>query len=276
MHCARCGLSMVRKAYNHTYCPTCRKLVDKDLIRQSKGAAPWDVFGSTFRCVVCQGEGLRTGPRQKYCSDACYALAERERRREKEGCIHVHGTVEVCVACGTVFSRRSGSQKYCSERCSTQQRNVRRREQLGRTQFVGIVFPCAICGRLSTRVTGVQIYCSEGCKGLAQYRQRARRLKSQIGLPYTRRQIFERDGWRCRSCWKKVRDNVPLQHPARSTVDHIVPLTKGGKECESNVQTLCWPCNHKKGNRLGDNDQLRLALGLQDLTHGDLAALAGR
>lgn len=36
------------------------------------------------------------------------------------------------------------------------------------------------------------------------------------------------------------------------TIDHIVPLSKGGKNLVDNVQPLCMPCNSKKGTKIID------------------------
>lgn len=32
------------------------------------------------------------------------------------------------------------------------------------------------------------------------------------------------------------------------TKDHVVPKSKGGKDCLSNLQTMCKPCNEKKND----------------------------
>lgn len=52
-------------------------------------------------------------------------------------------------------------------------------------------------------------------------------------------QIFRRDNYRCVHC----RANEDL------TVDHIYPEVLGGPATPSNLQTLCRPCNSKKGAR---------------------------
>ena len=54
-----------------------------------------------------------------------------------------------------------------------------------------------------------------------------------------RERIFKRDVGRCSLCGK--RENL--------SIDHIIPVSKGGSSDDSNLRTLCMDCNNKKGNR---------------------------
>lgn len=53
-----------------------------------------------------------------------------------------------------------------------------------------------------------------------------------------RENVYKRDCYKCLECGAK--DNL--------TVDHIVPLSRGGTNYFANLQTLCKNCNSKKGN----------------------------
>lgn len=57
-------------------------------------------------------------------------------------------------------------------------------------------------------------------------------------------QVFERDGYRCQTpgcgSWKDLQ------------VDHIHPESLGGPTTLGNLQTLCRPCNGRKGTKLAD------------------------
>ena len=55
-----------------------------------------------------------------------------------------------------------------------------------------------------------------------------------------RAMVLVRDGGRCRKCRRAV--NLEM--------DHIVPVSKGGKTEESNLQTLCRRCNRAKSRKL--------------------------
>lgn len=61
-----------------------------------------------------------------------------------------------------------------------------------------------------------------------------------------RQHIKERDHFTCRYCGASIakEPNLLLE------IDHIVPVSKGGLTSEDNLQTLCWRCNRKKGNKL--------------------------
>ena len=51
--------------------------------------------------------------------------------------------------------------------------------------------------------------------------------------------IYKRDGYRCRKCGRKTND---------LEIDHILPISKGGKTCIDNLQTLCRSCNSAKSD----------------------------
>lgn len=54
--------------------------------------------------------------------------------------------------------------------------------------------------------------------------------------------VMRRDGYRCRLCGMTSDDGITLE------VDHIVPVAKGGRTEESNLWTLCHPCNNGKSD----------------------------
>jgi hypothetical protein len=51
--------------------------------------------------------------------------------------------------------------------------------------------------------------------------------------------LIERDGYECARCGS-IED---------ITLDHIIPLSKGGSDELDNLQLLCRPCNSRKGNK---------------------------
>ena len=56
--------------------------------------------------------------------------------------------------------------------------------------------------------------------------------------------IMQRDNYTCRVCGKYMPDEVCLH------VDHIIPVSKGGKSVPDNLQVLCDKCNLRKSNKV--------------------------
>ncbi len=70
-----------------------------------------------------------------------------------------------------------------------------------------------------------------------------RRGRAKV-TPKLRYEILKRDGCRCQICGSEQSDGVKLH------VDHIKPVSKGGKTTRDNLRTLCDRCNQGKGNEV--------------------------
>lgn len=65
-------------------------------------------------------------------------------------------------------------------------------------------------------------------------------------VPFTKKNVFIRDGFKCQYCGT----NKQL------TIDHMIPVSKGGKSKFENCITACKPCNNKKRNRTPSEAQM--------------------
>jgi 5-methylcytosine-specific restriction endonuclease McrA len=67
-------------------------------------------------------------------------------------------------------------------------------------------------------------------------------------VPLTRRALFARDGGRCAYCGGIA-----------TSVDHVIPRSRGGQHTWENVVAACRRCNAKKENHLLSEAGMRLA-----------------
>lgn len=89
------------------------------------------------------------------------------------------------------------------------------------------------------------------------HRRRARRKKAATGARVELSAIAARDKWTCQICRKAVDRTLIWPHPMSPSLDHVVPLSKGGAHDPANVQLAHLDCNTVKGNR-GGGEQLAL------------------
>jgi len=63
------------------------------------------------------------------------------------------------------------------------------------------------------------------------------------------RDICERFGWRCAYCG--IHEEVLYTlYGQRLTMDHVIPLSKGGQHIVENIVPACGSCNSKKGTKM--------------------------
>lgn len=88
-------------------------------------------------------------------------------------------------------------------------------------------------------------------KERAQHRNhKSRAIKYGVYYePVNRYNIFERDDYTCVSCGIKVVLSLTWR-PNMATIDHIIPMSKGGAHIDSNLQTMCSMCNIRKSDKI--------------------------
>ncbi len=62
--------------------------------------------------------------------------------------------------------------------------------------------------------------------------------------PTMRYEILKRDNFRCQICGSTAQDGVKLH------IDHIIPVSKGGKTIPENLRVLCDRCNFGKSDKI--------------------------
>jgi 5-methylcytosine-specific restriction endonuclease McrA len=62
-------------------------------------------------------------------------------------------------------------------------------------------------------------------------------------VKFSRGNIYLRDHNRCQYCGRKF-------STSELSLDHIIPISRGGKSSWENIVCACLPCNVKKGNKL--------------------------
>lgn len=138
-----------------------------------------------------------------------------------------------------------------------------------------VEYPCCVCGttvlRRVDKAREGSHCCSVECRRHRQFgsrvgagpayswnqdaKARARKLGATVVEDVDRDAVLERDDWHCYLCDRDTRDVESPFDPRSATVDHVVPLTKGGEHSMSNVRCCCLACNTSKANREGVGPQ---------------------
>ncbi len=100
-----------------------------------------------------------------------------------------------------------------------------------------------------SRLTGLQT-CMEINSIIAVHGE-FRRGFGKMVPPLNNRELFSRDRHVCLYCGKQQPDGA-------LTRDHVVPISRGGRDCWSNVVTACKRCNAHKGRRTPDEARMPL------------------
>lgn len=156
---------------------------------------------------------------------------------------------KICEECGVVFSPPRRTSRYCGKLCRDRSRWQSRKVPRGLCAVSGCVRQhqaagyCAPHYMQHRRQTGKA---REPINGYARSRAEYWNVEYEPIIPAD---VYAADGWICQLCGEPVDPEKFHPHPDSPSIDHVVPMSKGGPHVRSNVQTAHLGCNVRKGNR---------------------------
>lgn len=184
-----------------------------------------------------------------------------------------------CVTCGTIIERNAQCirrDKYLSEcavcvnkrKAKQQQEEAEcknKRAQIKRMCFIRdreiirnirLIRACAECGKVFKANSQNQKYCSLKCRKQTENRRaeitERRKIKEngKINWGITLDKLIERDNGVCHICGEMVVRGINYNAPNYPTIDHVMPISKGGTHTWDNVKLAHRKCNIKKRDTL--------------------------
>ena len=155
-----------------------------------------------------------------------------------------------CLRCEVVSKTKLDHQKFCTNEC----RLLWARETYEFRAIEPIEWKCE-CGEIFYRThwRDRRRYCDRCRLKYKRIRYRIKTVKrqgAQFGMRIGVDQIAERDNFICHLCEGLVDMSLPRTNGLGATVDHLIPISKGGLDTLDNVKLAHWSCNRKKGNRV--------------------------
>lgn len=225
------------------------------------------------RTNVCAGCGAELPPMRhqgnprKWCSETCRVRTYRERNPEYREKIAARARERAarkelakpprprCANCGAEMARR-GTNKFCYKPdCQVAKRRYDK-ERAPECSEPGCERPVIGRGLCGPHYAAVWRAENPDKSAACNHRYRARKRDAFVE-DVDRSAVLERDGWRCGICGERIPKRAKYPDPQSASIDHVVPLSKGGKHEMRNVQAAHLICNALKSDR-GVGDQLAL------------------
>lgn len=197
-----------------------------------------------------------------------FSLYPSQIKRVKSGNIRCSKTCSPrivqreCNRCGKLFtSGRTRNQKTCSKKCPGYYKSCK----------------CEVCGvtfsvhksRPSPR------FCNDDCRkkwfssaftgnnsphwqgGVnPNYYSAKRRAKMREGDAISHLEVFELANWICGICKEPIDKALRFPDKMAATLEHVIPLSKGGTHTWDNVDAAHAICNFRKSNKLPSESTL--------------------
>lgn len=241
--CECCGNEFTAHNKRAMYCSRkCRDVATKRKKGQDSKLEPRKI-----KCVICGKEFETFNATKKTCSSECSKELERNRKHQQD------------------LKRKWG------EHTAEEYKQIRKQQAQQRTEISAIEKAwhralhtvereCEECGALfycldsENRVT-----CSAECSRLYKNHKADRRVPDNQRVDkIALKKLYKRDKGICYLCggkcdwndWRLSKKGNPYPGNKYPTIEHVIPISRGGLDAWDNVRLACWKCNTQKSNNI--------------------------
>lgn len=242
MVCKHCGKKFKPDNNAQKYCsPECRNEKKREFDRIRHRLNRKKNSNIIKMCEHCGKEFKTHNEDQRFCSVSC--VANYTQNAEKY--------YKTCKYCGKNFIGKMNSE-YCSEEC--------KKEFFRKPKFY---IKCEECGKIYLTNREDSKTCSTKCSKRRQRRRdrliRDERLKQNKDSDWdiTLSKLIKRDKNKCHICGGEcdendyiIKDGVFIVGKTYPSIDHLIPISKGGTHTWDNVKLAHHYCNSVKNDNL--------------------------
>ena len=196
------------------------------------------------RCIEC-GHPLPEDahPLAGLCSKECKRIRNNRARNEK-AIRKKKERAARCSECNSLIPAEMKVRSTCSDKC-----DMERRRRIDRERYRENPDRRKACIDSYDREQRAEWRRANPERYRESNRRRQAAIKSTGDEPLLWKEIFQSGNWTCGICQEPIDPSLKWPHRDSPSVDHIIPLSKGGKHIRENVQPAHLGCNASKGNR---------------------------
>lgn len=211
--------------------------------------------GTKQTCIRCSSVFYKYKITE-HCTNDCKLEGQKELSIKRELLIRLVKAIDParkkkCLNCNEIFYANNIGRMYCNDRCHYDDwySNIKANRTIHDKT-------CVECEEEYSTTRPKSKYCSRTCRRKSEWRKeeirRNIKLKENGNIDWdiNLKSLFQRDNGKCYLCNCEVNMDEHHNHNLYGSIDHVIPISKGGTHTWDNVKLAHRKCNSLKGSTM--------------------------